>query len=193
MNNEYNNLTDQEVRKFNVTSGNQTLKAIIWDTMNRNGGTTNANMVRKEYNRRVVANFNGTLWNPCTENQLAEVWAVLGPNTYHWLDTDASGTWTFANDGDIHIESYFESNPRYWGFDDVHEFLKILDRFTPAYNEGLSDLDVDTHFSDFSQKSRDRFKGYLAEMNKEEEEVELTPFEKNLIEIKKIYAELTNR
>ena len=191
MNNQKNNLTDQELSQFGITSGNQSLKAIILDTMNRNDGKTNARTIRSEYDRRVVANFNGLLWNYCSDNQIAEVWSVLGPNTYHWLDTDESGTWTFVNDGDVHLRAYFEENPRYWGFNNVDEFLEILDRFTPPYNETISARHVDTVFSDFSQKSRDRFKCYLEEENKEE--VELTPFEKNMIEIKKIYAELTNR
>ena len=127
-------LNDKQIRQLKRTSCNQAMAVIIWDTMIRNNGSVNRDLIRKEVQRRLVEPFDNYLMTAYTSNREAEVYTSMAHSNNYWIEANGWGLWTFTNGSRVEIENYFTRYPRNFGFESADELLDLLDLATEPYD-----------------------------------------------------------
>ena len=126
---------EQQAVQLAITTCNQAMKIVVGDTVIRNHGVADRDLIRDEINRRLVEPLSDYLRTPYTDNRIAEIWTSMAcTHPHYWMESDGNGQWMFKNGGWAKMENYFQSGPRNFGFESADELLDLLDLFTEPFD-----------------------------------------------------------
>ena len=130
-------------QRFSNTSPQQAIRAVLWDTFDRNGGSATMDLVRSEYIRRVNEPFGHLLmWEFDPEQHISELVSNI-TSGIHLAEHDCNHNWSFIPGGAEKVERLYRYGTRNWGFKSIDQFLHMLDLVTDPLPEVIKESDIE--------------------------------------------------